>query len=1318
MASFFKSFSNLVSDLSVIALARFFPGWFVVENPKLSAVRPADQLVLTFEFVNMTIHKASESDPEAYAIPGQDSYLIVHFQPQNIVEQAYFERDPKLEPFASAKADDVNATKTDDDGFDPLPVRSIMAKPSRLVFKVPSDEAPISLELETLLQKCSEYELSVVPTALPPEAKVYWIDPRVYHKRFDMVISNAIAANLTPAAGEFSLQNEKEGLVEARAVDLAAEEKEAASMTPAVFLPLSPAQKVMLNANQKYTAANSSMEKYLGTAADIAVTAQNAAIFFELLYPRLRAPFSTETSIEAPYRLILSPNKYGAWFHSNEPVRSEDGEVVELWHTRLGTRLPDKLTEDDHFMRTVRAVWTRDWTFDPQGKKDDWGNPPGASDEPFLMPLDSSDRHNLVHLSSNFRIWYKKFTSTQKYKNHYTPEPVHVERMMLSSLGAWLDLHGNWDPPSDKGDQGGLGVTEWKQRGTMGRDHYVRVVYKGFLAPFGHKAVLVKVTERKFHPDQPGNVAFMRQRMFIVVRQPERVFGFTDLDTPEGYSYDRQMSFTSVRITTVVTPNIDQPANPKINPNNGMAYNRDMFWPRVNGAAFLFHVIAEDLEQRKIEFDAPMLFVGQNGAVFSKLNTMIDAREEFDDINNEDLCTYDLKGQSMAFANKLKPGDTSFETRSLKFGIIIPDEKNPLDLNDSTKYDALCSAMGDYDNLRAYPKLKQSQVVIPSIKHLAANATATRIQFPEKYLTKGFTDNDGQVFAELVDAVGLNFSGQGDRSGALVQPNMSIKGLSRNIGLVGGSNSPGSTSIDKVMAGGFDPLDFFKEMSPMIFGVINLADVVAQILPADKLSNMLDKVPRFITEAMKAVESLLNDLDTLQKIVDDAQVKAALVADQGVGFVNDLLQDYTNLTTDLDNLIKGAGDLDTLKDHFDTFVGHINTLAPLIPGLPTDVPAETKQRLETLVKQFQSALKDAAQIATYIDQLVKSLQVPNELKIRFEWSPELKTWENIFIAENQWTGNKASLVIAVELQAKTSLNPEASFNAICSLQNFTLNLIGNFVSFLKLHFERVEFTASSSKKPDINVVISEIEFVGILFFVQVLKQVIPLDGFSDPPAIEVNAEGIKGGFSLALPNIAFGVFSLTNLSLGAGFSIPFIGKPLSVRFNFCERESPFHLTVSMFGGGGFFAITVDPHDVQILEAAFEFGAELSMDFGVASGGISVMAGIYYRMESGDASLTGYFRLHGEVSVLGIISASIELYLELRYEFSSGKCVGKATLTIEVSVFMFSISVTITCERKFAGSNGDPSFKELMEPYIDPVSSLPVEPWSEYCAAFA
>jgi hypothetical protein len=73
-------------------------------------------------------------------------------------------------------------------------------------------------------------------------------------------------------------------------------------------------------------------------------------------------------------------------------------------------------------------------------------------------------------------------------------------------------------------------------------------------------------------------------------------------------------------------------------------------------------------------------------------------------------------------------------------------------------------------------------------------------------------------------------------------------------------------------------------------------------------------------------------------------------------------------------------------------------------------------------------------------------------------------------------------------------------------------------------------------------------------------------------------------------------------------------------------------------------------------------------------------------------------------------------MELSYEFSSGKCVGRATLTIEVHVLFFSASVDITCERKFAGSAGDPSFYELMGPYQ--LNGLNLKPWDDYSMAFA
>jgi hypothetical protein len=113
-----------------------------------------------------------------------------------------------------------------------------------------------------------------------------------------------------------------------------------------------------------------------------------------------------------------------------------------------------------------------------------------------------------------------------------------------------------------------------------------------------------------------------------------------------------------------------------------------------------------------------------------------------------------------------------------------------------------------------------------------------------------------------------------------------------------------------------------------------------------------------------------------------------------------------------------------------------------------------------------------------------------------------------------------------------------------------------------------------------------------------------------------------------------------------------------------------------------------------------------------------MIGVYFRIEklSDDKNqmlLTGYFRLRGQVDVLGLITASIQLSLELTYQAEPvNKLYGRATLEIEVDVAFFSASVTITCERRFAGSGGDPTFFQIMQPEGD------YRPWNEYLEAFA
>jgi hypothetical protein len=218
--------------------------------------------------------------------------------------------------------------------------------------------------------------------------------------------------------------------------------------------------------------------------------------------------------------------------------------------------------------------------------------------------------------------------------------------------------------------------------------------------------------------------------------------------------------------------------------------------------------------------------------------------------------------------------------------------------------------------------------------------------------------------------------------------------------------------------------------------------------------------------------------------------------------------------------------------------------------------------------------------------------------------------------------------------------------------------------------------------------------------------------------LDVNANGITASFSLALPNVAVGVLSLENIVLLASLRIPFIGDPLSFSFGFSTRENPFNLTVSLLGGGGFFGLELTPAGVKMLEAALEAGARLSIDLGVASGSVSAMIGIYFRIEKISDSknqilLTGYFRLRGEVDVLGLISVSITLTLELTYQAEPvNKLYGRATLEIEIDIAFFSETVTVSCERRFAGSNGDPTFHQVMAPAGD------YRPWDEYVAAFA
>ncbi|WP_306338593.1 hypothetical protein [Streptomyces sp. KL118A] len=1018
----------------------------------------------------------------------------------------------------------------------------------------------------------------------------------------------------------------------------------------------------------------------------------------------LADPARPRTGIELPYRLLLSPPQTATWTHPAS-LPDPDGRV-ELWHTRMPT---------GH----ARAVWTRDPGFDPADPR---ALPAGGNE--FTMALDRKDRSSVVHLSSNGNL-----------PGGFTPAPLDVDNLVLSAMGGWLDSFGRWDRPPT-----GFDVTQWRHRAALGRDHYVRVMYRGRLWPFGHLADLVKVTERKFDQSRRDRAAYLNQRFFIMVREPVRTYGNRE-DNSDQQRLRRLFPFTGVRLLTLVTPDLQKPQTiPGLSSIGGDPDEKLAFFPvSATEDPFQFQVSMTDLEGRLLEFRTPMAFVGklvhENKAdvqvIVDHYRSLVpEPAPEPPDLSDPSVrrAVADVRGQSIAYAPSRKPGDTTLSTGQLIWGAVTTESILGLDPTDHPRF---------------LPTVRWARAVIPALSQFGgAGADGTQsVFYPEPYVRAAFTEaNKGQVFVELAAPVDLTFHGSGQTSGALAQPNFPVAGLSRLTGPVAATTgtAAGAAPVDKwakLAQGRFNPLDYFGELAgAKLFGMFPLTEILSEI----GLDNL--KAPNFFTATVDAVTGFLGDLRGLRDLLTSVEEQfpetvdlVLRVTDAAVVFAQ-VLVDY------IVSQLEGAPDPTTIGEVENAFNAFADALAALRIGLPAGVDAGVRQllgRIADTAATWDSTVGQALALKKAIELAALGAKLPDVVNSRLQWQPDIKAWTpgkpTPTVPEDAvfWPTGKLTLVTDL----RGSLRPDVpqAADVTCTLGKFDLRMVPGFDAVV-LHFDEIRFSMRAGQKPDVEVKFGGVDFVGNLDFVQTLRNIIPLDGFSDPPAITVDGSGIHANYSMQLPNAAVGVFSLENLSLNAALSVPFIGDtPLQAGFAFCRREAPFRLTVSMLGGGGYFGIVLNPKEIAVLDAALEFGAAVSMNFGVASGSLSVMAGIYFRLDLAQNSVTlvGYLRARGEVDVLGIVSASIELYMELGYK--DGYAIGRATLTISIEIGFFETSVTISCEKKFAGSGtgtaafaagtpcpeiSPPTFVDLMSPYPDPVTGARIDPVLDYCTAFA
>jgi hypothetical protein len=694
-----------------------------------------------------------------------------------------------------------------------------------------------------------------------------------------------------------------------------------------------------------------------------------------------------ETSIELPFRLMLSPAQDAAWrtplglpAYAGVQKNSAFGSApVPLWFAQL---------DEAPGSSSVRAIWSPD--FRPEGLLDKevgapphgpwapWAMarevtalnpyikdepvyaPPGQTPNPATLPperfrtgMDAGDRHELVALSSlhglpvrgrrkpdgtltdgsqinppaGFKLRYAALESIDgdktfdDYSAIYRPQPLGVAELTLTALGGSFDADTNFVPPAsakvvpvalwdpNKPVPGNalfdaFSVERWRQDTRLGRDIRVEVVYKGFLFPCGHRASLVKLTERRFMVGPgglaAGPVAFLVQRFFLRIGTPIKTY--PALAQPNG---GRRWPVERLEILTRVTPDILDPTDAvpsgtdkwyeaasgriylRANAGDKQVLPGLVFWPRVRareGGEVNFEM---EIDARGARTRLPLIFVdntaaNDEGTMEALVKGYAELTDVLDKHQPDPRRVLQLGGGKRRYAPEKEPDGTSFETRQWVLEAegrekIIPritDALRNIEFN-NIKYDFGALLQG-VDQPPFYPVMKNAAVRIAQVDRMVGRPTGEIVvSFDAEYQAFGFPQDDRlarpanpdksepaaktDVYLDFAAAVPLDPGSSGDRTGGAVRPNTYLVAMSRSRGPVGnkayhdslnkalaGSGQPASTGLDDP-----DPTSFFGEAT--VLGVIDLKGAIQFLIKG------LSGTPQF-KEMTQYTSALLTDL--------------------------------------------------------------------------------------------------------------------------------------------------------------------------------------------------------------------------------------------------------------------------------------------------------------------------------------------------------------------------------------------------------------------------------------------------------------------------
>ncbi|MBL0335835.1 MAG: hypothetical protein IPP73_11225 [Chitinophagaceae bacterium] len=310
---------------------------------------------------------------------------------------------------------------------------------------------------------------------------------------------------------------------------------------------------------------------------------------------------------------------------------------------------------------------------------------------------------------------------------------------------------------------------------------------------------------------------------------------------------------------------------------------------------------------------------------------------------------------------------------------------------------------------------------------------------------------------------------------------------------------------ENVFSGGLDGL------LPKLFWYCDLRKIV-NLTPLAGLENGLSKTAE---EIKGKVNGLTAKIDSLKSQIADKQAAISQLKEKGMATLDEI-QNLDNLNTDMLNEVK----------NFDL----------PIPGLKRiKLPTAESYHYNWFpdAKDFENEIKLEGILSMTFKKMPPLPPSPpgNETdpviikKITEERKEKENRNRNIYIT---------TLIKRPNLeQIKEGGDIVPEFTAESGVKNFSVKLF----DIIEIRFKEVLFKVEKDTKVDFNVELGvdtgnetadskadTIIFHGPLRFIQRIRDIIPGNGFSDPPELDVTKEGIKTGYTLAVPDLSIGCF--------------------------------------------------------------------------------------------------------------------------------------------------------------------------------------------------